>query len=61
VAKTLINALRAIAGLVAGYGIYYMWMSVRPEDDIFLAIGVGVVTAILVFVLLFLMGKGGSD
>ena len=60
-AKTLINALRAIAGIVAGYGVFYMWTSVRPGDDFLLTIGVGVVTAVLVFALLYLMGKGGGD
>ena len=59
--KKVLNALRFIAAAIAGYAVYYMWSSIRMEDDWTIAVGVGLVSMVIAFLLLFFMGKGGGS
>lgn len=59
-ASPLMNALRLIAAAIMGYAVAYMWLSIRPEDDITVVAGVGVVSAIIIYILLYMFGKGGG-
>ncbi len=59
--KTILNLLRLIAAAVVGYGIAYMWMSIRAEEDIMLLAGIGMVSGVLTYALLYMFGKGGGS
>ncbi len=59
--KTLMNVLRFIAAVVIGIGVAYMWMTIRNEADINLLAGIGVASTLISFLLLYLLGKGGSS
>ncbi|MDD5337229.1 MAG: hypothetical protein PHS02_01985 [Candidatus ainarchaeum sp.] len=59
--KKLLNALRFIAAAIAGYAVYYMWSSIRVDDDWTISVGVGLITVVIAFLLLFFMGKGGGS
>lgn len=54
----LIKFMRVIAGLIVGFLIAYAWKEIRGEEDILLLAGIGIFSAIMVFALLHLTGKG---
>lgn len=59
--KKVMNALRLIAGAIIGYVIFYVWSTIRVEDEITIPIGVGIASGLITFLFLFFTGKGGGD
>jgi hypothetical protein len=60
-ASSLMTAVRFIAAAVVGYGVAYMWSTIRVEDDITILAGVGIGTTLMTFVLLYMFGKGSGS
>lgn len=58
--RALVGIVRLLVGLGIGYGVYAMWVSVRPFDEWYTPIGAGLVTALVASLLLEKL-KGGGD
>jgi hypothetical protein len=58
--RALVGITRLLVGLGVGYGIYYMWSTVRISDPWYYPIGAGLVCAIMASLLLEKL-KGGGD
>ena len=52
------DAVRAIVAIAVGVGIGYFWSTTRPQDDISIVAGVGLVSFVILFFLLKQLGKG---
>ncbi|MBI5051281.1 hypothetical protein HZC08_00835 [Candidatus Micrarchaeota archaeon] len=60
--KTLIKVLTGLLSLIFGYGLYYFWNSLRPNDDFMVQVGVGALGFLASFVCLHFLTKGsGGD
>ena len=60
--KALISIARILLSLAVGYVIYYFWVTYRAtiDEPVYIAIGAGLVSAVMVFLLLSKL-KGGGD
>lgn len=60
-ANPIMNALRFIVAVAFGIGLAYFWMTTRNEADYVLLGGIGVVTTVITYTLLYMFGKGGGS
>lgn len=58
--RALIGIARILVGIGIGFAVYYMWSSIRSNDEWYLPYGAGLVTAIMAALLLEKL-KGGGD
>lgn len=58
--RALIGIVRILLGLGVGYAVYYMWSTIRVDDEWFYPIGAGAITALMAILLLEKL-KGGGD
>lgn len=57
--KTIINIGRAIIALGIGIGVAYLWDSIR-KDEFTVVLGIGIVTTVFAFLVLYFVGKKGE-
>ncbi len=60
-ANTIMNILRFVAAIIIGGGIAYFWMTIRNETDTMLLTGVGIISTLISYALLYMFGKGGGN
>jgi asparagine N-glycosylation enzyme membrane subunit Stt3 len=61
-ASKFVKVLAFIFAVIIGVGLANFWMTLRPEDDFMIVIGVGVVGTLAAFTSLYFLTKGsGGD
>ncbi len=60
-AHPVMTALRLVAAVAIGGAVTYFWMTMREETDMMLLAGVGIVTTLVSYSLLYMWGKGGGS
>ncbi len=61
-ASKIVKVFAFILAVVIGFGLANFWMTLRPDDDFMIVIGVGVVGTLAAFVSLYFLTKGsGGD
>lgn len=58
--KALIGIARFLLACAIGYAIYFYWVQFRPDDEWFISILAGAISALFAFIMLIKL-KGGGD
>lgn len=60
--RAVLGVAKLALALAVGYAFYWIWGENRPGlDEWWVAIAAGIVAAVMVFVLLSKLNKGGGD
>lgn len=59
--RALMAAVRVIIGLIAGYGVWWVWTEYRGQmDPWYVPVGAGIIVVIFMFFLLYKLKSAGD-